>query len=71
MYITALDMLAIMIALVVSVTLVVTTAIANARLTTERDYWRKVYHNYKFASDAEAMGKPYSWNSVSSTWEYK
>lgn len=47
MYITTLDMLAVMIALVVSVTLVVTTAIANARLTASRDEWRSAYYAIK------------------------
>lgn len=36
----------------------------------ERNYWREIYHNYKFATEAEAMGKSYSWNSVSNKWEY-
>jgi hypothetical protein len=36
-----------------------------------RDEWRKAYHNYKFASDAEAMKKPIYWDSTSNTWEYK
>jgi hypothetical protein len=36
-------MLAVIIALVVSITLVVTTAIANARLTESRNYWREAY----------------------------
>jgi hypothetical protein len=47
MYITTLDMLAVIIALVVSVTLVVTTAIANARLTASRDEWRQAYYTIK------------------------
>ena len=47
MYITTLDMLAVMIALVVSVTLVITTAIANARLTASRDEWRQAYYAIK------------------------
>ena len=47
MYITTLDMLAVMIALVVSVTLVVTTTIANARLTVSRDEWRQAYYTLK------------------------
>jgi hypothetical protein len=47
MYLTMLDMLAVMIALVVSVTLVVTTAIANARLTSSRDEWRQAYYTIK------------------------
>jgi hypothetical protein len=47
MYITTLDMLAVMIALVVSTTLVITTAIANARLTASRDEWRQAYYSIK------------------------
>ena len=43
MYLTTLDLLAVMIALVVSVTLVITTAIANARITRSRDDYRKAY----------------------------
>jgi hypothetical protein len=43
MYLSVLDLVAVMIALVVSVTLVITTAIANARLTRAvyayRDAW--------------------------------
>jgi hypothetical protein len=71
MYLSDLDIVAISIALVSLMALVITSAVANARLTRQRDYWRGVYHNYKFATDAEAMGKPYSWNSVSNTWEYQ
>jgi hypothetical protein len=40
MYLTALDLLAVMIALVVSVTLVITTAVANARLQRKIDQLR-------------------------------
>lgn len=47
MYITTLDMLAVIIALVVSVTLVVTTALANARITRSRDEWRSAYYTLK------------------------
>jgi hypothetical protein len=47
MYLTTLDMLAVMIALVVSVTLVITTALANARLTRSRDEWREAYYDLK------------------------
>ena len=36
-------MLAVMIALVVSVTLVITTALANARITRSRDEYRKAW----------------------------
>ena len=44
MYLTTGDLLAVMIALVVSVTLVITTALANAKLTVSRDEWRKAYY---------------------------
>jgi hypothetical protein len=47
MYLTTGDMLAVMIALVVSVTLVITTALANAKLTVSRDEWRKSYYDLK------------------------
>ncbi len=70
MYLSTGDMLAVMIALAVSITLVVTTTIANARLTRSRDEWRKAYYNYKFATEAEAMSKPYQWNPDSKKWEY-
>lgn len=43
MYITTGDMLAVMIALTVSTALVITTAVANYRLTLRRDYWRDQY----------------------------
>lgn len=70
MILSEFDIIGITIALVTSFALILTSASANARLTKERDYWRKVYHNYKFATEAEAMGKSYSWNSASNTWEY-
>jgi len=47
MYLTTGDMLAVMIALVVSVTLVITTVLANAKLTISRDEWRKAYYDLK------------------------
>jgi hypothetical protein len=47
MFITTLDMLAVIIALVVSITLVVTTALANARLTRSRDEYRSAYLDLK------------------------
>lgn len=43
MYLTTGDLLAVMIALVVSVTLVITTALANAKLTVSRDEYRKAW----------------------------
>jgi hypothetical protein len=39
---TALDMLAFIMALGVSLTLIITTAIQNARLTRSRDEWRRL-----------------------------
>jgi len=39
---TALDMLAFIMALGVSMTLIITTAIQNARLTRSRDEWRRL-----------------------------
>ena len=47
MYLTTLDMLAVMIALVVSVTLVITTAIANAKLTRSVQEYRKAWLDSK------------------------
>lgn len=44
MYLTTLDLLAVMIALVVSVTLVITSALHNARLQQRIDYLRKEKH---------------------------
>jgi hypothetical protein len=47
MYLTTLDLLAVMIALVVSVTLVITSAVANARLTRSVQEYRKAYIDLK------------------------
>jgi hypothetical protein len=47
MYLTTLDLLAVMIALVVSVTLVITSAVANARLTRSVQEYRKAYIELK------------------------
>lgn len=44
MYITILDLVAVIIALVVSVTLVITTAIKNAQLSSNVRYWRDAYY---------------------------
>lgn len=41
------DILAVIIALSVSMTLVITTAIANARLTRSRNEWRANYYEVK------------------------
>ncbi len=70
MYLSELDIIGVTIALVSAIALIITSATANARITKERNYWRNAYHNYKFATEAEAMGKPYSWNSASNSWEY-
>jgi hypothetical protein len=47
MYLTTLDLLAVMIALVVSVTLVITSAVANARLTRSVQEYREAYLEIK------------------------
>ena len=45
MYLQVSEVLGIMIVLVVASVLVITTAIANARLTRSRDEWRTAYHS--------------------------
>lgn len=52
---TSLDVLAVIIALTATITLVVTTAIANAKLTESRDYWRYQYHELKHFYENEAL----------------
>ena len=47
MYLSNMDMLAVMLALVVSITFVITTAVANARLTASRDEYRIAYLDLK------------------------
>ena len=47
MYLSGTDLLAIMIALVVSVTLVITSALHNARLTRAVEEYRKAYLTLK------------------------
>ena len=44
MYLTTLDLVALVIALGTAITLIATTAIANAKLTKNRDYW---FYKYK------------------------
>lgn len=61
MYITTGDMLAVIIALGISLTLIITTAVANARLTASRDYWRKAYHDYAAWGDAINDAKEDRW----------
>jgi hypothetical protein len=52
MYLSATDLLAVMIALVASVTLIITSAIQNARLTKSRNDWRQSYlQMYSIMSD--------------------
>ena len=46
MYITTSDMLAVMLALTISIVLVITTAVANYRMTARRDYWRDQYNAF-------------------------
>jgi len=41
MYLSDLDIVAISLALVSLMALVITSAVANARLTRDRDYWRR------------------------------
>ena len=41
MYLSELDLVAVTIALVTSMALIITSAMANARLTRERNYWRQ------------------------------
>lgn len=57
MYLQATDLLAIMIALVVSVTLVITSALQNARLTRAVTEYRKAWIIAKQASDNQTAGK--------------
>jgi hypothetical protein len=49
---SALDLVAVMIALVTSTTLLITTAIQNARLTRARDEYRTAYLELKREADA-------------------
>ena len=51
MYLTIADLLAVMVALALSVTLVITTALANRRLDESRRYWRSQYHQVKRYAD--------------------
>jgi hypothetical protein len=61
MYLTTLDILAVIIALVMSITFVITTGIANARLTASRDEWRKAYYDYQSWQDALNDAKEDRW----------
>lgn len=42
MYLSDLDVIAVTLAIILPLTLVFTSVIANARLTRERDYWRQI-----------------------------
>jgi hypothetical protein len=53
MYLSALDLVAVMIALGVSVTLVITTALHNRQLDESRRYWRYQYQELKHFVDSE------------------
>ena len=57
MYLSTWDMFAVIIALSVSLTLIVTTSVANARITRSRNEWRKEYyelqHFYEHCDCAE------------------
>jgi hypothetical protein len=48
---SALDLVAVMIALVTSTTLLITTAIQNARLTRARDEYRTAYLELKYTTN--------------------
>ena len=45
MYLSSWDMFAVIIALSVSLTLIVTTSVANARITRSRNAWRRSYYD--------------------------
>lgn len=57
MYLSSWDMFAVIIALSVSLALIVTTSVANARITRSRNEWRKAYyelqHFYEHCGCAE------------------
>jgi hypothetical protein len=56
MYLQVTDLIAITIALGVSVTLIITTAIQNARITKSRNDWRQSYlQMYSIMSDPRMM----------------
>jgi hypothetical protein len=56
MYLSTGDILAVMIALVVSVSLVITTAVANARLTRAVSEYRKAWIIARQATDNQTVG---------------
>ena len=61
MYLTNWDMLAVIIALVMSITLVITTVLANAKLTISRDEWRKAYYSLKSEYEIESQRIEQGW----------
>jgi len=48
---SALDLLAVIIALVACITLIITSALANVRLTRSRDDWRTAYLELKHSTN--------------------
>jgi hypothetical protein len=55
---TALDVLAVIIALVACITLIITSALANVRLTRSRDDWRTAYLELKHSTNPrEPLGR--------------
>jgi hypothetical protein len=49
------DLIALTIALTASLTLVITSAIANHRITESRNYWRYQYQELKHFVESEAL----------------
>lgn len=64
------DMFAVMLALSASI-LALTLAFRRIYVL-ERQVLenRRAYHNYRFATEAELMGKPYYWDGNSNSWSY-
>ena len=50
-YLSTTDVLVIILALTVSITLIITTTIANAKLTMSRDYWRSECRDSAISAD--------------------
>jgi len=48
------DLVALTIALTASLIVIITTAVANYRLTESRDYWRYQYHELNHYTEYEA-----------------
>lgn len=47
MYLSTWDMLAVILGLAISIIFIITTGIANAKLTISRDEWRRAYYAEK------------------------